>query len=205
MLIYFKRKEFIYITLALVLLLSANLSYTSISRQRQQKIVFYSVNKQSAIGFINGKNQSVIANHTLLNDSKASKFQLDGAKSLYGISNMFTLGIETNAVPRQGNPIQVSSLNNIGNNFLFHDKRVILIDSIPMFKGDFTKLKVDYLVIRDNPKFRIADLLKLYEPQMIIIDGSNSIYRTDKWIAECKAAGVESYSLKDQGAYVVDL
>ena len=205
MLIYFKRKEFIYITLALVLLLSANLSYTSISRQRQQKIVFYSVNKQSAIGFINGKNQSVIANQTLLNDSQATKFQLDGAKSLYGISNLFTSAIETNADPRQGSPIQVSSLNNIGNNFLFHDKRVILIDSIPMLKGDFTKLKVDYLVIRDNPKLRIAELLKIYEPRMIIIDGSNSVYRADKWVAECKAAGVESYSLKEQGAYVVDL
>jgi competence protein ComEC len=205
MLIYFKRKEFIYIILALVLLLSANLSYTSISRQRQQKIVFYSVNKQSAIGFINGKNQSVIANQTLLNDSQATKFQLDGAKSLYGISNMFTSAIETNADPRQGNPIQVTSLNNIGNNFLFHDKRVILIDSIPMLKRDFTKLKVDYLVIRDNPKLRIAELLKIYEPRMIIIDGSNSVYRADKWVAECKAAGVESYSLKDQGAHVVDL
>jgi competence protein ComEC len=205
MLIYFKRKEFIYLTLALVLLLSANLSYTSISRQQQKKIVFYSVNKQSAIGFINGKDQSVIANQTLLNDSKARKFQLDGAKSLYGITNVFTSGFETNADPRLGNPKQVSSLNYIGNNFLFHDKRVILIDSIPILKGDFTKLKVDYLVIRDNPKFRIVDLLKLYDPQMIIIDGSNSAYRTNKWIAECKAAGVESYSLKDQGAYVVDL
>lgn len=205
MLIYFKRKEFIYITLALVLLLSANLSYTSISRQQQKKIVFYSVNKQSAIGFINGKNQSLIANQALLNDSKASKFQLDGTKSLYGISTMFTSAIETNSYHLQGNPKQVSSLNNIGNNFLFHDKRVILIDSIPILKGNFTKLKVDYLVIRDNPKLRIAELLKLYDPKMIIFDGSNSVYRTDKWIAECKAAGVKSYSLKDQGAYVVDL
>lgn len=205
MLIYFKRKWFIYITLALVLLLSANLSYTSISRQQQKKIVFYSVNKQSAIGFINGKNQSVIANQALLNDSKASKFQLDGTKSLYGISNMFTSAIETNSDHLHSNPKQVSSLNNIANNFLFHDNRVILIDSIPILKGNFTKLKVDYLVIRDNPKLRIAELLKLYDPKMIIIDGSNSVYRTDKWIAECKAAGVKSYSLKDQGAYVVDL
>lgn len=205
MLVYYKRKEFIYITLALVLMLSANLSYTSISRQRQQKIIFYSVNKQSAIGFINGKNQSVIANQTMLSDSKAIKFQLDGTKSLYGIGTLFTSAIETNADPRQVHPTQVSSLNNVGNYFLFHDKRVLLIDSIPMLKGNFTKLKVDYLVIRDNPKFRITDLLKIYDPNMILFDGSNSIYKTDKWIAECKAAGVESYSLKDKGAYVVDL
>jgi competence protein ComEC len=74
-----------------------------------------------------------------------------------------------------------------------------------MHKGNFTKLKVDYLVIRDNPKFRIADLLKIYDPQLIVIDGSNSIYKTNKWIAECKEAGIESYSVKDNGAYVVDL
>jgi competence protein ComEC len=205
MLIYFKRKTFIYITLGLTLLLSINLSITSISRQRQQKIVFYSVNKQSAIGFISGKNQALIANQTLLNDPDAIKFQLNGSKSLYGIANVYTSAIETNKDSGYNQALQVSALNHISNNFLFHDKRVILIDSIPMHKGNFTKLKVDYLVIRDNPKFRIADLLKIYDPQLIVIDGSNSIYKTNKWIAECKEAGIESYSVKDNGAYVVDL
>ena len=205
MLIYYKRKAFIYITLGLVLLLSANLSYTSISRQRQQKIVFYSVNKQSAIGFINGKDQAIIASQTLLNDPGAIKFQLDGSKSLYGISNVLTSPVETNKDTVNNKKAHLSSLNNISNYYLFHDKRVILIDSIPYIKGNYTKLKVDYLVIRDNPKFRIADLLKIYDPKLIVIDGSNSIYKTDKWLAECKEAGIESYSLKDKGAYVIDL
>jgi len=205
MLIYFKRKELIYITLVLILLLSANLSYTSILRRQQQKIIFYSITKQSAIGFINGKSQYMIANQTLLNDAKASKFQLDGTKSLYGIDDTFTSAIETNVVSHKSTPTRITSLNNIGNNFLFHDKRVVIIDSIPILKGNFAKLKVDYLVIRNNPKFRIADLLKIYDPKLIVIDGSNSIYKTNKWIAECKEAGIESYSLKDNGAYVVDL
>ena len=205
LLIYLKRKEFVYITLALVLLLSANLSYTSISRQRQQKIVFYSVNKQSAIGFINGKNQSLVADQALLNDTKSLKFQLDGSKSLYGITNIVASAIEANTGSSQGDSKQINSLMNVGNRFLFHDKRIVLVDSIPILSGNFKKLKVDYLVIRDNPKFSIADLLRFYEPDLILFDGSNSIYRTDKWIAECKAAGVESYSLKDKGAYVVDL
>jgi competence protein ComEC len=92
-----------------------------------------------------------------------------------------------------------------GNYLLYKNKRIAIIDSIPKTAGDCMKLKIDYLVIRNNPKLQIKDLQKLYQPEIIIIDGSNSIYKTDKWLAECEKAGLKAYSVKDNGAYIIDL
>jgi hypothetical protein len=45
----------------------------------------------------------------------------------------------------------------------------------------------------------------MYEPGCIIIDGSNSFYKTEKWMAEFKKAGWKAHSVKKSGAYIVDL
>lgn len=205
LLFHFQRKAMLYISLALALLLSVSLTFTEIDRQGQQKIVFYSINKQSAIGFINGKNQIVLADSVLLKDKAAIKFQLDGAKSLYGLSTANNFALDTIAGFNKHLPKELNPLRNQGRYFMFHTKRIVVVDSIPYVRGSCAKLKVDYLVIKNNPKFRIKDLQQLYQPECIVIDGSNSIYKSEKWMAEFKKAGLKAYSIKNAGAYLVEL
>jgi competence protein ComEC len=203
--LYFNRKQLFYITLAMVLLLTVSFSFTEITRQKQQKIIFYSAGKQTAIGIINGKQQTLLADSMLINDKIAIKFQLDGSRSLFGIAKVNSIALDTTneigpEIKKEFNHVYIS-----GNYLLYKNKRIAIIDSIPKTAGDCAKLKIDYLVIRHNPKLQIKDLQKLYESGLIIIDGSNSIYKTDKWLAECEKAGLKAYSVKDNGAYIVDL
>ena len=200
-----RKKGMLYISMMLVLLLSVSFTFTETQRQKQQKIVFYSANKLTAVGFVNGQQQVLLADSALLKDKKANKFNLDGAKSLYGLSQAMAFALDTVAEHHQQVPKQIHSLRNFGNNFLFFDKRIALIDSIPKPTGNCFKLKVDYLVIRNNPKLRINDLQRLYQPGLIIFDGSNSFYKTEKWITDTQKAGLKSYSIKNQGALIVDL
>jgi competence protein ComEC len=202
---FFKRKALLYIPLALILLLSISFSFTEINRQRQQKIVFYSINKQSAIGFIDGESQILLADSVFLKDKSAIKFQLDGTRSLYGLSTANNFALDTITGFSKQLPKELHLLRSQENNFLFHNKRIVIVDSIPIVKGKVTKLKVDYLVIKNNPKLRIKDLQQLYETECIVIDGSNSFYKTEKWLAEFKKAGLKAYSVKNSGAYVVEL
>jgi len=203
--LYFKRKSMLYAMLGMILLFATNYTFTEIMRQRQQKIIFYSTGRQSAIGFINGKHQTLLADSILMQDEIATKFQLTGAKSLYGITLTQALALDTitgsdHKLPKELNPLHI-----FGNNFLFHTKRIVIIDSLAKYQGEVTKLNVDYLWIRHNPTLRVNDLKKLYQPGLIIIDGSNSYYKTTKWMAEFEKAGLKAYSLKNSGAYVVDL
>jgi hypothetical protein len=168
-------------------------------------MIFYAPGKQSAIGFINGKRQTLLADSILIKDKIAVKFQFAGAKSLFGIQSENTFALDTVAEYDHKLPKSVKPLCSFGNYFLFHNKRIVVIDSLPKSNGAISKLYVDYLWIRHNPKIRITDLTKLYDPGMIIIDGSNSFYRTEKWMAEFRKAGLKAYSLKNSGALVVDL
>ncbi len=203
--VYFKRKELIHITLLLILLLSVSLTITETLRQKQQKIIFYSTNNQSAVGFIIGQKQILLADSILIKDKTANKFQLDGARLLYGIKRANILTIDTAVSYYQMLPEEFRPLRYLGNNILFHNKRIVFIDSIPRPDVSCKKLKTDYLVIRHNAKFRIADLQRLYQPGLIIIDGSNTSYKTEKWLTEFRQAGLKAYSLKNSGAYIVDL
>lgn len=205
LLIYLRNKRSLYTLLGMFLLLSISASHTAINRNKQQKIVFYSTGKQSAVGFVNGKKQSLVADSLLLNDKKASKFQLEGAKVTYGIEEAKNYALDTLSLTHALLPDESGPLQGVGENFLFHDKRIILVGKIPRPQGNYRRLEADYLVIRNNPNFRIDDLAKLYDPGLIIFDCSNSVYKTEKWLAECKKAGFKAYSIKTSGAYVVDL
>jgi competence protein ComEC len=202
---FLKRKALIFIPLGLTLLFSLNFSYTEIMRQRQDKIIFYSTGKQSAIGFIDGRQQTLLADSVFLKDQVASRFQLDGTKSKYGIiaSNTFALDTITTSYPKLQKDL--NTLQIYGNTFMFHNKRIAVIDRIPVLKGDFSALKVHYLVIRHNPQLKVSDLQRLFQAECIIIDGSNSFYKTAKWMAEFKKAGLNAYSIKDSGAYIAEL
>ncbi len=205
LLFFLKRKEWLYVSLSLILMLSISFSLTEMKRQKQQKIIFYSSNKQSSIGFINGENQILLADSLLLSDKIATKFQLDGARNLYGFSTESKYALDTLAGLGKCLKKGENALCSLGNKLLFHNKRIVIIDNLPEVKGTFAKLKVDYLVIANNPKLRINVLKQLYDPECIIIDGSNSYYRTKKWMAELRKAGLPVYSVKDSGAYIVDL
>jgi len=201
----YKRKELFYITLGLILILSTCFTFTEINREKQQKIIFYASGKQSAIGFINGKQQTLLADSVLVKDKIANKFQLAGARTLFGIQSENAFALDTVAKYYQKLSKDLKPLYSLGNYFMFQNKRIAIIDSLPKSGGAGSKLQVDYLWIRHNPKIRIADLKQLYNPGMIIIDGSNSFYKTEKWMKEFRNVGLKAYSLKNSGALVIEL
>lgn len=200
-----KKKVMLFIALGIILLISVSYTFTEIARQKQQKIIFYSANKQSAIGFIYGEQQILLADSELIKDKMANRFQLDGAKSLYGIKFVNAFALDTLTDSDQSFRTELMPVRSLANNILFKNKRIAIIDSIPKLKGNCMKLKVDYLVVRNNPKLQISDITHLYQPALIVIDGSNSIYKTGKWLAECKKAGLKAYSTKNAGALIVEL
>jgi len=201
----FRRKELFFISLGLILILSVGLSYTETMRQKQQKIIFYSTGKQSAAGFIVGNKQILLADSVLIKDKTTNKFQLDGAKSLLGISSVKSLALDTLKRFDHKLPFDMPSFHSYGDYLFFQNKRIAVIESLPEVRGKVGRLNVDYLWIRRNPALRIQALAQIFKPQMVIIDGSNPNYKTKKWMDEFEKAGIKAYSLKNEGAYVVDL
>lgn len=204
--IYLKKKAFIYTALGFILLLSISISLTAYQRQHQKIIVFYSSGKKTALGFISGNQQVLIADTAILNDKKADKFQFEGARFLYGISKSNLIALDTMNYSLGISNDESFPLYYSGKNLIFSNKRIIIIEK-PLDYSQLTdyKLRVDYLLIRNNPKLKIKQILNLYVPGLIVIDGSNSMYKTDKWLEECNETGTQAYSLKQSGALVLKL
>lgn len=87
-----------------------------------------------------------------------------------------------------------------GNFIQFADCRIALLSSsIP--KNLKKHLDVDLLIVTGNPKISIADALKIFHPVQIIIDGTNSRYKTMQWITESNRLHVKCHAVTEHGAF----
>jgi hypothetical protein len=67
------------------------------------------------------------------------------------------------------------------------------------------RLHVDAILIAQSPKISLEQLLKFYDTPLIILDGSNKMYRVTKWKEEATSLGVKCYDVMKEGAWVADL
>lgn len=86
----------------------------------------------------------------------------------------------------------------------FHHIRMAIL-SHPIENGLTKKLKVNYLLIRSNPRVSISQVLQVFEFEQVIFDKSNSSYRVKNWIRECKHLNIPYHDMQAQGALVVTL
>jgi hypothetical protein len=92
------------------------------------------------------------------------------------------------------------------NNFIqFYDKRITVINDKNYFLCSNEKFKTDYLILANNAKVSIKDLFKQYSFRQIIIDSSNALWRTNKWIGECKELNIAVCAVNISGAFMVDI
>ena len=85
------------------------------------------------------------------------------------------------------------------------NKRIAILNRKNSYLKNTGKIQVDYLIIADNIKLNIADMLHQYDAEQIIIDSSNPYWKTNKWLDECKALHIKCHSVLHTGAFVVDV
>ena len=166
----------------------------------QRKLIVYNVSKTSAYDFIDGRKHLLLADFSLINNENKLLFHIRHNWWDMGIKNVNMVDIE-----------RMSMLNGNGNLFIkgnllqFYDKRLVLIkESLPR-NWRAAKIKVDYAILSKNVKLYIADLLTIYDVGYIIIDSSNSLWKTKKWLEEAEELGIDCYSVSEFGAFQVDV
>jgi competence protein ComEC len=193
----FKRKFkfLVYCLLLLVAILTMQV-LEQFQELKQKKFIVYNVSKNSALEIIAGKKHFFIGNHTLVNNEKEMRFNIKHNWWKLGLSN--TVYLPTNYCS--------TIICKIKNTISF-DKCLIAIvakDFTFNFSSKIHKLKVDYLIVANNPKLSIEQLLKVYQVKKIIFDSSNSYYHLNKWKIACAKFKQPFYSVADCGAFVVN-
>ncbi|MFA6923038.1 MAG: ComEC/Rec2 family competence protein [Bacteroidales bacterium] len=197
--IILKRPVFANITMAL---LAIFILFTLIERfenLKKKEFVVYSINKTSAIGFVD-KNKNILLSNFKTNEAGNFSYHLSNHWNKLGYKKPDT------SINLSAGLKYFSDNFFIYNNCIqYYDKKIMIINNKDYdFSGD-KKLTFDYAVITGNSKIKIKDILSKINVKTIIIDSSNSLYKTKKWLEECEKFQIACHAVSLDKAFVIEL
>ncbi len=181
-----RNKTYLILSILTTLILVSLISFRVYSNMNKKQIIVYSVRKASAYDFINGNHHLLISNA----DSAHIHYLLS-QQNIEGYEHLSGLSFKTNNLF-------------INNNFIqFYNKKIVVINKYNYNLNP--KIYVDYLIISDDIKISMINLLSGIKANEIIFDSSNSIWRINKWIDECSKLNTKYYSVPHSGAFILEL
>lgn len=191
-----RKYNYLVYSLSLTIILLSMQIIEQYKQQNQHKLIVYNVPKTSAIDLVSGKS-TILYTNTL--------FAKDERKLLFHVRhNWWELGLNKQRIISEN--IRTADAYVQDNYIRFADKRIAIWNKMYPVKNSGRKLlKLDYLILSNNSKATIAEILKLYEAKTIVLDSSNQEYKIEKWKRECRELHQEFYSVPDNGAFVQNL
>jgi len=122
----------------------------------QQKLIIYNINKCSAYDFINGRTSLLLADSIILADKNIQDNSFTPNRIYCGINRFKNISLTSQNF---NNPNLYKK-----NNFIqFLNRHIVVIDKSNAFPSSDNIIKIDYLIIRQNPQINIEKLISQYQ------------------------------------------
>ena len=191
-----KAKRYALIALSMVFLLFTSFTIKSYHELQQQKFIVYAIPKTSAYEFINGNQQLILADSSLIKDDSKFGFHIQNNHTLCGIHTK-------NIHPMNENTSNASLMLIKHRQFIqFIKQRIAIVSEWEKEQEMAVKIKLDYLILSKNTKASIKDVLKVFDVRLIIFDTSNTKWKAEQWKKECIALHQAYYNVIESGAFV---
>lgn len=164
-----KKVKFIFVTLVTCLLFLVYQLYENILQHDQKKIIVYRVPGKTAIDLVDGKQHYFICDSSLYTDESKMLFHIR--------HNWFDMGVESETffpVTEKRTIIKTANFYRNGNFMQFYNKRIAIIDEHFDYRKNRKTIQVDYLILRNNPKIYFEKLVKIFDFDVLVMDGSNT-------------------------------
>ena len=154
----------------------------------QQKIIVYNLPQHRAIDFVTGHSYRFLGDSILLADEALQKFNFKPSRiSLQLLERAdTTMAFQTGLFYQAGN------------------KKIIVINKPLQFGPVQQKIDVDLIIISSSPKLYMAQLASVFNCREYIFDASNSLWKIAQWQKDCSVLHLRSYSIPQEGAFVMD-
>ncbi|NCA85897.1 MAG: ComEC family competence protein [Clostridia bacterium] len=183
--------------LGLVAMLLVSFVVGHAEKLSQQKLIIYQVNGHSAMEVMRGRHALLIADSALLADANVMEFSLAMNHTYSGIRQIDMLTPDSLAGANLGKAIRFYKPNL----FSVGDLRFAFINPSNLPQRSSVPLRVDYVVVQQNPKIDLADLATQYDFESIIFDASNSYYRLRNWAAWCDSTQTPYHNIREDGYF----
>jgi competence protein ComEC len=171
------------------LLFAGKFSYNKFQSMQQKKIIVYNIPKITAVDFIAGNKYLMLADSGFQVNQLLQRFHVRPAHISLSASKKV---------------LQHVSYWEENNFYGFFGKRLLIVNSaIHYFSPN--KMRIDYIILTNNAKIKIADLLQAFDCQNFIFTANNSLWRIGEWEKECEELHLRSHSVARQGAFVTNL
>lgn len=169
---------------------------------RQQKLIVYQVNNHTAIDICTGRKIYYLADSLMAQNKKAFDFNIKNNRIYSGCKMVNEINADDTLHQKKSNP----GVKFISKYFIeAAGKRIAVIGNDFDLEIPACKLKVDYLILRDNPKVKFDDINKIFEFKYLIFDSSNSWWLSKEWTEGLKEQGIKIHNTRVDGAFVQNL
>jgi competence protein ComEC len=196
-----KKKRFLVFFILVTVGIYTGLIFRKVHRINSVKMIIYGARNLPAADFINGR-KSVFLYHP-------------GVKNNIYFTENHMMTYESMDV-RKTTAIMMRNADNrlpgfsfdgwffIRGGFIsFFDKRIYILNK--KLPGKINRrIRLDYLIISGNPSVKMEEILRVFEVKEIIVDPSNSGWRSDAWKREGTVRGANVYIVTEKGARVMD-
>jgi competence protein ComEC len=198
----YKRKKYLFMFLLLSVILSAGVLYKKVYQLKSASIIIYGARNLPAVDFISGGASVFLYHPEVMNNDYFSENHLityEKMKIRKSTNKMLPSGSRESP----GFSCYGCFYNKDG--FIrFFDKRIYILNrKLP--KTVSRKFYLDKIIIHGNPAVTIDQIRKIFEVREIIVDPSNSWWRSDTWKKEGAVNGVKVSVVNETGACVIDL
>jgi len=198
----YKRKKYLFMFLLLSVILSAGVLYKKVYQLKSASIIIYGARNLPAVDFISGGASVFLYHPEVMNNDYFSENHLITYEKM-------KIRKSTNKMLLSGSS-EPTGFSCYGcfykrDGFIrFFDKRIYILNrKLP--KTVSRKFYLDYLIITGNPAVTIDQIQKIFEVKEIIVDPSNSRWRSDTWKKEGAVNGANVNVVNEKGARVIDL
>lgn len=209
--LYLEFKKYLYILASLLLILGLsiyNLAET-IYQKNQKKIIVYHINKLTAINFIDGYDNILIADEELLNDKNKMLFHIYHNWYKSGLNNEIIIPIKNLYKNTEIYPVYGINNKNLfikENYFQFYNCTFALIyNQKQLYDTLHYRLSVDYVIVTKNINIAIDDIIRNFECKAIIADASNTNQKINVWTNQSAERNIAFYNIRKKGAWILEL
>ena len=207
MLFWLTRKTiYFHLILVTIILLTGHALFSDIKHRQQCGIAVFNVRNEMLIRFYQG-NRAV----TLYGNGTPDDFAIVSDQQKLLTDHQEGMGIESDRKIWGGSALKSlrmtdGFMNLFGKNGNFSFNNVlfqILEGKIP--KHMKMVHPVGIVLITGNPSLKMADVRRIFTPQTVVLDGTNSYSRRKRWIREGDSLGMNIHSLPDHGAFQFEI
>lgn len=158
--------------------------------RKEQSITIYSTNRSTAISLnLMGKNL-LLCDSVLIADEKSRTFATANHERK---RNLKTKIIDIDST------FTTAEVSKNRNFIHFAGKTIYLHSAKATLYATERKPKVDFLVVRNNARQSLEEILKIMDIGFIIIDKSNTSFYENRWREACQQAQIPYHSMNERG------